>query len=53
MIPRDLAEIEKELPVKGQGPHPAVAGSARINEWFDAILKVTREKLAAEQKASQ
>jgi len=53
MVPRELAEIEKALATRGNGPHPAMVGAAKINEWFDAVIKVAREKLAAEQKASQ
>jgi metallo-beta-lactamase class B len=29
--------------------HPAVVGPERINQYFDAMLKVAREKLATEQ----
>lgn len=51
LMPRDLADIEKDLAKRGQGPHPAVLGPQKINAWFDAVLKTTHEKLAAEQQA--
>lgn len=41
----DVAQIAKR-------PHPAVQGAAVIDKWFDDILKVGREKLAYEQKAT-
>jgi metallo-beta-lactamase class B len=34
-------------------PHPAVQGGAVISKWFDDVLKVAREKLAYEQKATR
>jgi metallo-beta-lactamase class B len=50
LMPRDLEyDIEKALPKRGNGPHPAVVGPAKINEWFDAILKVVLEKQASER----
>lgn len=50
LMPKDLEyDIEKALPTRGDGPHPAVVGPATINEWFDAIIKVVREKQAVEQ----
>ncbi len=50
LMPKDLElEIEPALAKRGDGPNPAVAGPAAINQWFDAVLKVANEKLAAEQ----
>jgi metallo-beta-lactamase class B len=49
LMPKDLEyEIKKELATRGNGPHPAVVGPVKIDEWFDAILKVVNEKLASE-----
>ena len=45
-------DIEKDLATRGDGPHPAVVGPVKVNEWFDAVLKVANEKLASE-RASQ
>lgn len=54
LMPRDLEhEIEKDLATRGNGPHPAVVGPARIDEWFDAVLKVVREKQATEEAAKK
>jgi metallo-beta-lactamase class B len=51
LMPRDLEyDIEKDFAKRGNGPHPAVLGAAKINAWFDEVLKVVREKQASEQK---
>jgi metallo-beta-lactamase class B len=51
LMPRDLEkDIEPALATRANGPHPAVPGAAKINEWFDAVIKVVNEKLAAEQQ---
>ena len=47
LMPRTLDDIAKGIASRGQGAHPAVLGPAKINEWFDAVIKVTKEKLAA------
>jgi hypothetical protein len=50
LMPRDLElKIEPELLERGNGPNPAIVGLDRINQWFDAVLKVANEKLATEQ----
>lgn len=52
LMPRDLElDVEKDLATRRKGPHPAIVGAAKINEWFDAIIKVANEKLATEQAA--
>ena len=51
LMPSDLAEIEKDLAKRGNGPHPAVLGPAKNNEWFDAVLKTVHEKLDSEKAA--
>jgi glyoxylase-like metal-dependent hydrolase (beta-lactamase superfamily II) len=33
-------------------PHPAVQGQAVVDKWFDDVIRVAREKLAYEQKAT-
>ena len=47
LMPRTLDDLAKGLASRGRGAHPAVLGPAKINEWFDAVIKVTKEKLAA------
>jgi metallo-beta-lactamase class B len=37
-------------PPKPAGPNASVQGAAAVNAFFDELLKVAREKLAAEQK---
>ena len=49
LMPRTLDDIAKGIASRGQGAHPAVLGPAKIDEWFDAVIKVTKEKLAAGQ----
>lgn len=52
--PKDLGEIERDMASHRPGsPHPAVAGPARINAFFDLALRLAREKRALEQKATQ
>lgn len=53
LMPKDLEyDIEKALPPRAGAAHPAVVGPAGINEWFDEIIKVVREKQAVEQGGS-
>lgn len=50
LMPKDLEhDIEKALPARGDGPHPAVVGPEIVNEWFDAIVEIVREKQASER----
>jgi len=49
LMPRSLDDIQKSLARPATGTHPAVLGSAKINEWLDAVINVTRQKLAAGQ----
>jgi metallo-beta-lactamase class B len=54
MTPRRLRDLEPAI--RGYRPgqsHPAVQGSAHLNEWFDAIIKVTNEKIAQDKAASR
>jgi metallo-beta-lactamase class B len=52
---RDIPLEPRELVVAAQPApplktaHPAVVGPERVNQYFDAMLKVGREKLATEQ----
>ena len=48
LAPKDLAEIEGELKTRGQGPHPAVLGPARVDAFFADILTIVDEKLIEE-----
>ena len=52
MLP-DMAEIRRGVANLGNSPHPLVTGPAKINEWFDGILKVAREKRAAEESQTK
>jgi metallo-beta-lactamase class B len=54
MVPRRIRELEPELKARRPGAlHPFVAGSARLNAWFDAIITLMHEKLKAEGSATQ
>jgi metallo-beta-lactamase class B len=46
--PRELVLAAQPL-AQPKTAHPAVVGAAKINQYFDAMLKVAREKLASEQ----
>jgi metallo-beta-lactamase class B len=48
LVPKDLEIVEMELKTRGNGPHPAVLGAQKNNEFLDAILKLVDEKLIAE-----
>lgn len=50
MVPRRIRELEPELKTRRAGdPHPFVAGPARLNTWFDAIIALMNEKIALER----
>ena len=50
MVPRKIRELEPELKTRAAGaPHPFVAGPARLNAWFDAIIALMNEKIALEK----
>jgi metallo-beta-lactamase class B len=49
LMPRTLDEIQKGLTNRGNASHPAVLGPAKINDWLDAVINVTKQKLAAGQ----
>ena len=54
MTPRRLRDLEPAIRAHRAGqPHPAVQGAAKLNEWFDAIIKVSNEKIAAEKAVSR
>jgi len=54
MTPRRLRDLEPAIRAHRSGqPHPAVQGAAKLNEWFDAIIKVSNEKIAQEKAASR
>ena len=48
--PKDLVFPAQPAKAKPQAAHPAAMGAARINQFFDSVLKVAREKLASEQQ---
>ena len=49
----DTQTIRRGLANLGSGPHPMYSGPARIDAWFDGILKVAQAKRAAEQAAAR
>ena len=54
MTPRRMRDLEPAIRAHRPGQaHPAVAGAAPLNEWFDAIIKVANEKIAQEKAASR
>lgn len=54
MTPRRLRDLEPAIRAHRSGqPHPAVQGAAKLNEWFDAIIKVSNGKIAQEKAASR
>jgi metallo-beta-lactamase class B len=55
MTPRRLRDLEPAIRAykSGQGAHPAVQGAAHLNQWLDAIIKVSNEKIAADKAASR
>ena len=55
MTPRRLRDLEPAIRAyqPGQGAHPAVQEAAHLNQWFDAIIKVTNEKIAQDKAASR
>ena len=54
MVPRKIRELEPELKARRPGaPHPFVAGPARLNAWFDAIIALMHEKLKIEGGATR
>jgi len=54
MVPKKWKDLEADLKAykPGVGPHPAVAGAARLNTWFDAIITLMHEKIAMERTAA-
>ena len=50
--PKDLVMAGQQPAPRPKTAHPAVVGPEKINQYFDAMLKVGREKLATEQGRS-
>jgi metallo-beta-lactamase class B len=49
-VPRKIRDLEPLLKARQPDqPHPAVAGAERLNQWFDAIIKLMNEKIVFEQ----
>ena len=49
MVPGNLFKRMLDEADRAKGdPHPVVQGQAAINEWFDSLLKIAREKAKAE-----
>lgn len=54
MVPRKMRDLEQDIKNRRPGePHPAVPGAGKLNEWFDAIVKVMNEKIALEKGAAR
>jgi glyoxylase-like metal-dependent hydrolase (beta-lactamase superfamily II) len=51
--PRDLVFPAQPVTPRPKTAHPAAIGPAKVNEFFDTILKVAREKLATEQPSTR
>lgn len=50
MGPRDLFDLAPEIPrERHPNLHPAAPGASAIDAWFDDVLTVARDKLAAER----
>jgi metallo-beta-lactamase class B len=52
LAPRELVLAAQQPAPRPKTAHPAVVGPERVNQYFDAMLKVGREKLATEQGRS-
>jgi len=51
MVPRKMRDLEPAIMAHRPGQaHPAVPGAAKLNDWFDAIIKLTNEKIAVESR---
>ena len=48
LMPGTLADIENGLLARGEGAHPGVIGSERIDAWFDSVLTVVHQKIDQE-----
>jgi metallo-beta-lactamase class B len=47
-LPLDMADLEKALAARGQGPHPGVARPGQIDEWLEFAVQLARKKMAIE-----
>ena len=47
LMPVPLDQIQKDLAARRGGSNPAVLGPQKINAWFDQVIAVTKQKLAA------
>jgi len=48
-LPRDLADIEKAMSVRGNGPNPAVVAHGVVTDYLDFLIKLATQKMAMEQ----
>jgi hypothetical protein len=53
MVPGHLFVLMKNAEGVKPGTHPLVLGPRAVNEWFDAILTIAREKAESERSARQ
>jgi metallo-beta-lactamase class B len=53
-MPRRMRDMEASIRAHRAGqPHPLAAGAAAITTWFDQVIALTNQKLAAEKTASR
>ena len=46
----EIEDARRELASRSTGPNPFVSGSAKINQWLDGAIEVSKHKQAAEVK---
>lgn len=46
----EVEDARRDLESRGNGPNPFVSGSAKIDEWLDGAIQVTKAKQTAESK---
>ena len=51
LMPGTLQDIENGLSTRAEGTHPGLLASTTIDEWFDSVLAVIREKIDYETPA--
>jgi len=52
LIP-EVEDARRQLANRGNGPNPFVSGPAKINEWLDGAIEVSKTRLAAEQRGKK
>jgi metallo-beta-lactamase class B len=49
VLPHDIADIEKALATRGQGPHPALVQPKVLNDYLDFITELIGRKMAIDK----